>query len=113
MCGRFALDSHETDLAGFFSAEANFPDWEPSFSIAPTDSIPIIRERASKDSGEVHRTVDAAIWDFHPAFIKDSKRPNFNARRETVATKACGRAPSHHRAASCRCAATSNGPSAI
>jgi putative SOS response-associated peptidase YedK len=34
----------------------------------------------------VTRTVDAAVWDFHPAFMRDSKRPQFNARIETVAT---------------------------
>ena len=32
------------------------------------------------------RVIDAAVWDFHPAFVKESKRPQFNARIETVTT---------------------------
>lgn len=86
MCGRFALDEHSTDLAGFFQAENTFEDWLPVFSIAPTDHVPIIRERAHKESGEITRSVDEAVWNFHPSFMKDSKRPQFNARIETVTT---------------------------
>ena len=87
MCGRFALDQTTDDLLQAFVAEENtYADWEPRYSIAPTDLAPIIRERKHSDSGEVTRTVDAAIWDFHPAFMRDSKRPQFNARIETVAT---------------------------
>jgi putative SOS response-associated peptidase YedK len=87
MCGRFALDKKSDDLIQAFVADGNdFEDWVPSYSLAPTDTIPIIRERKHSDSGEVSRTVDAAVWDFHPVFMRDSKRPQFNARIETVAT---------------------------
>ena len=63
----------------------DFRDWAGSFSIAPTNAVPVIRERAHSD-GEIVRTVEPAVWDFHPSFMKQSKRPNFNARLETVAT---------------------------
>ncbi|MDQ1573051.1 MAG: hypothetical protein QOH44_610 [Actinomycetota bacterium] len=87
MCGRFALDQKTDDLIQAFVAEGNdFEDWVPSYSIAPTDVTPIIRERKRSDSGEVTRTIDAAVWDFHPSFMKESKRPQINARIETVAT---------------------------
>jgi putative SOS response-associated peptidase YedK len=87
MCGRFALDSKTDDLIKTFVAEGNdFEDWVPKYSIAPTDVTPIIRERKHSDSGEVKRSVDAAVWDFHPVFMKESKRPQFNARIETVTT---------------------------
>ena len=87
MCGRFALNEKTNDLIEAFVLDGNnYEDWVPSFSIAPTDPVPIIRERADKASGEVKRTVEPAVWDFHPAFITDSKRPNFNARLENVAT---------------------------
>jgi putative SOS response-associated peptidase YedK len=87
MCGRFALDKKTDDLIAAFVAEGNdFQDWVPRYSVAPTDVIPIIRERRHSDSGEVTRTIDPAVWDFHPSFSKESKRPNFNARIETVAT---------------------------
>lgn len=87
MCGRFALDQ-ETDelIQEFVASGGDFRDWRPSYSIAPTDPVPIVRERVRSETGEVERTVDAALWDFHPAFIRESKRPNFNARLETVAT---------------------------
>ena len=87
MCGRFALDKKTDDLIAAFVADGNdFEDWVPKFSIAPSDITPIIRERKHSDSGEVSRTIDEAVWDFHPAFMRDSKRPQFNARIETVAT---------------------------
>ena len=86
MCGRFALDKKTDDLIQDFVADGNdFEDWIPRYSIAPTDTVPIVRERRHSDSGEVTRSVDAAVWDFHPAFMRDSKRPQFNARIETVA----------------------------
>ncbi|HWH25133.1 MAG TPA: SOS response-associated peptidase [Pseudolysinimonas sp.] len=87
MCGRFALDEKTDNLIRAFVADGNnFADWEPRYSIAPTEIAPIVRERRSSDSGEVSRTIDPAVWDFHPAFMRDSKRPQFNARIETVAT---------------------------
>ncbi|GMA94066.1 DUF159 family protein [Pseudolysinimonas kribbensis] len=87
MCGRFAMDKETNDLIEEFVLDGNdYRDWSVSYSIAPTDTVPIVRERRDKDSGEVTRTVEPAVWDFHPAFLKDSKRPNFNARIETLAT---------------------------
>jgi putative SOS response-associated peptidase YedK len=87
MCGRFAMDQETNQLIEEFVLEGNdFRDWAPSFSIAPTDVVPIIREKRDSATGEVIRRVEPAIWDFHPAFIKDAKRPQFNARVETVAT---------------------------
>lgn len=87
MCGRFAMDEKTNDLIEAFVLDGNdYRDWVPSFSIAPTDVIPVIRERRSSSTGEVTRQVEAAVWDFHPAFVKESKRPQFNARIETVTT---------------------------
>lgn len=87
MCGRFALNAKTDELIQeFVAAGGDFQDWQPSYSIAPTALVPIVREHADSKTGEFQRSVDAAVWDFHPAFMKDSKRPNFNARIETVAT---------------------------
>lgn len=87
MCGRFAMDEKTNDLIEQFVLDGNdYRDWVPSFSIAPTDWAPIIREKRDSATGEVIRRVEPAVWDFHPAFIKDAKRPQFNARIETVAT---------------------------
>jgi len=87
MCGRFALNSRTDELIKeFVAAGGDFQEWEPQYSLAPTNVVPIVRERADRQTGEFQRSVDAAVWDFHPAFMKDSKRPNFNARIETIAT---------------------------
>lgn len=87
MCGRFAMDKETNDLIEEFVLDGNdYRDWRISYSIAPTDTVPIVRERRDKESGEVTRVVEPAVWDFHPAFMKESKRPNFNARIESLAT---------------------------
>ena len=87
MCGRFANDAKVDEMIQEFVAEGgDYRDWRPQFSIAPTQVVPIVRERQNKDTGEVTRSVDAAVWNFHPSFMKESKRPQFNTRIETVAT---------------------------
>ena len=87
MCGRFALNAKvDTIIREFVADGGDFREWKPRYSIAPTQVTPIVREHANPDTGEFQRTVDAAVWDFHPSFMKDSKRPNFNTRIETVAT---------------------------
>jgi putative SOS response-associated peptidase YedK len=87
MCGRFALNAKTDELIQeFVAAGGDFHEWTGSYSIAPTNTVPIVRERADEKTGEIHRAVDAAVWNFHPAFMKDAKRPQFNARIETVST---------------------------
>ena len=87
MCGRFANDAKVDEMIQEFVAEGgDYRDWRPQFSIAPTQVVPIVRERQNTETGEVTRSVDAAVWNFHPSFMKESKRPQFNTRIETVAT---------------------------
>lgn len=81
------MDEKTNELIEEFVLQGNdFRDWQPSFSIAPTDVIPIIRERADRETGEVRRAVEPAVWNFHPPFLTDAKRPQFNARMEALAT---------------------------
>lgn len=80
MCGRFELNEGGPNLARLFSATDDFPEWRPRYSIAPTDVVPIVRER-----DDTRRLVPAA-WNFRPSFIKMPGRPQFNARIETVNT---------------------------
>lgn len=86
MCGRFVVSQKVIDLTEVFDAEDDFPDWQPSYSLAPTDTVPIIRERADRETGAFVRRLEPAVWNFHPSFMKESKRPQFNTRIETVAT---------------------------
>ena len=60
MCGRFAMDEKTNDLIEAFVLDGNdYRDWVPSFSISPTDVVPVIRERRSSSTGEVTRQVEA------------------------------------------------------
>lgn len=87
MCGRFAMDKETNDLIEEFVLDGNdYRDWSISYSIAPTDTIPIVRERRDKQTGVVTRTVEPAVWDFRPAFVTQPRRPNINARIETLTT---------------------------
>ena len=46
MCGRFANDSETNELIEEFVAAGNdYRDWIPQYSIAPTEVVPIVRER--------------------------------------------------------------------
>jgi putative SOS response-associated peptidase YedK len=81
------MNKETDDLIVEFVADGNdFREWRPSYSLAPTDVIPIVRERKDVDYGEVTRVIDSAVWNFHPVFMKEAKRPQFNTRLETVAT---------------------------
>ncbi len=87
MCGRFTNSASQDELIRDFIADGGtFDQWQGQYSIAPTNVVPIVRERQHPDTGELARTVDPAVWDFHPSFMRDSKRPQFNARIETIAT---------------------------
>ncbi len=79
MCGRFVVSQKVTDLTEVFDAENDYEDWEPRFSLAPTDTVPIVRERPDSETGEFVRRLEPAVWNFHPAFMRDSKRPQFNS----------------------------------
>jgi len=86
MCGRFANDAETNDLIEeFVTAGNDYRDWRPQYSIAPTEVVPIVRERATA-SGELVRTIEPAEWDFHPPFLTAKGRPQFNARIETIAS---------------------------
>lgn len=86
MCGRFAGGVETDELIEEFVVAGNaLRDWRPRFSIAPTDVVPIVRERAAA-SGELVRSLEPAEWDFHPPFLTAKSRPQFNARIETIAT---------------------------
>lgn len=86
MCGRFALDEHvNTLIADFVAAGGNYDEWVPSFSIAPTNSAPVVRERVG-DVGNIMRTLEQARWGLRPSWAKPGGPAPINARMETLAT---------------------------
>lgn len=68
--GFSAVPGHEGDF-----------EWEPAFSVAPTNRAPILRVHDDE------RQMELAQWRFRPSWMKAGGPPNINARIETVATK--------------------------
>ena len=105
MCGRFALYTPPARLARYFGAsldEDTGLDYHPSWNVAPTDLVLGVRDRPPRPGpeeqrgnepnggGEPERILMSFRWGLIPWWSKDTKSGNrlFNARSETVATKA-------------------------
>jgi putative SOS response-associated peptidase YedK len=84
MCGRYATTKSEADLSLLFDAVAVAESPGPSWNVAPTDPVPVVRVSASRDA----RVVDTARWGLVPPWAKDLRAGArmINARSETVAT---------------------------
>ncbi|HEX7000086.1 MAG TPA: SOS response-associated peptidase [Trueperaceae bacterium] len=83
MCGRYTLYSHEDDLATLFEVET-YP-LTPRYNIAPTTSVPIIRQRSGGQ-----RVMEEMRWGLLPHWVKDPKdfrSSLFNARAESAGEK--------------------------
>jgi putative SOS response-associated peptidase YedK len=90
----------ETDdlILEFVARGGRAEDWRPSYSVAPTDRAPIIRQRrdartgdsAAGDSGGEgdggYREIETAAWGLKPAWAKPGGPAPINARLESVAT---------------------------
>lgn len=84
MCGRYTLSSTPARINVRFEVDVD-PDWKPSYNIAPSTQVLIVR--ADADTGE--RIGEAAYWGFTPPWFKPGGRgPRpINARSEGVASK--------------------------
>jgi putative SOS response-associated peptidase YedK len=84
MCGRYVLGISPEDLAGFFELSEIRLSYRPSFNVAPTTLIPVIRrdESGSREAVEMR-------WGLIPSWAKPGDRLSLmiNARAETVATR--------------------------
>jgi putative SOS response-associated peptidase YedK len=103
MCGRFALYTPPAKIARYFGAtleEDTEPGYQPSWNVAPTDQVLGVRDRPPRP-GPANQGGDAAEeppervlmpfrWGLVPWWSKDAKSGSrlFNARSETVATRA-------------------------
>lgn len=85
MCGRFALDEHVNNLiADFVATGGDYHEWVPAYSIAPTNRVPIVRERVVDD--EIQRNLDLARWGLRPGWATAGGPAPINARIETLAS---------------------------
>lgn len=84
MCGRYAMNA-ETDelIREFVAAGGDARDWNPSYSIAPTTTVPVVHEWPRSEDDEPERMVSLARWDFHPPSAP-SRAPIINARIEKL-----------------------------
>jgi putative SOS response-associated peptidase YedK len=84
MCGRYATTRSDTDLSVLFDAVNVTEHLEPSWNVAPTDPVPLIRVSQRLEA----RVLDTARWGLVPPWAADLRGAArmINARAETVAT---------------------------
>jgi putative SOS response-associated peptidase YedK len=87
MCGRAKLETDVSEIKIAFRVPPEYPtpNFPPSWNVAPTDNLPIIRYDAKAGS----RTLDLMRWGLVPYWAKDIKIgfSTINAMAETVDTK--------------------------
>lgn len=84
MCGRFTLRTRLNELLQFYSVESQL-QWEPRFNIAPSQSIPVVRNGPHGDK----RELATLRWGLIPSWADDIHIGNqlINARAETIVSK--------------------------
>jgi putative SOS response-associated peptidase YedK len=84
MCGRYATTRSDTDLTLLFDAVSVTEPPVPSWNVAPTDPVPMIRVSQRREA----RVLDSARWGLVPPWAADLRGAArmINARAETVAT---------------------------
>jgi putative SOS response-associated peptidase YedK len=87
MCGRARLSSDVSEIKLVFSIPPDrpAPNFPPSWNVAPTDPLPVVRFDAN--AGE--RSLDMMRWGLVPHWAKDIKVgfANINAKAEGIETK--------------------------
>ena len=85
MCGRYKLSRRKQIVEEYFDAVSSEEDWSPCFNIAPTQSVPVIRQHPK----EPVRKLSLMRWGLIPSWATDSSGAArmINARSETASTK--------------------------
>jgi putative SOS response-associated peptidase YedK len=84
MCGRYRLSRRKQIIEEHFDTVSD-DDWTPRYNIAPTQSVPVIRQNPK----EPRRELSLLRWGLIPSWAKDSSvgAQMINARSETAVTK--------------------------
>jgi putative SOS response-associated peptidase YedK len=84
MCGRYATTRSDADLSLLFDAVNVTEGLQPSWNVAPTDPVPLVRLSQRRGG----RVLDRARWGLVPPWAPDLRggARMINARAETVAT---------------------------
>ena len=87
MCGRVRLSTDVSEIKLVFSIppERPAPNLPPSWNVAPTDPLPIVR----RDAKAGQRSLDVMRWGLVPFWAKDIKVgfANINAKAEGIENK--------------------------
>ena len=87
MCGRVRLSSDVSEMKLVFGIlpERPTPNFPPSWNVAPTDSLPVVRY----DAKAGQRSLDVMRWGLVPFWAKDIKVgfANINAKAEGIENK--------------------------
>jgi putative SOS response-associated peptidase YedK len=85
MCGRYRLSRRKQLVDEYFGSASGEGDWNPRYNVAPTQSVPVIRQNPK----EPVRDLSLVRWGLIPSWAKDPSvgAGMINARSETAATK--------------------------
>ena len=85
MCGRYRLSRRKQILEEYFDTESDEQDWSLRFNIAPTQSVPNIRQHPNNSV----RELSLVSWGLIPSWAKDPSvaASMINARSETASVK--------------------------
>jgi putative SOS response-associated peptidase YedK len=85
MCGRYRLSRRKQLIEEYFEAAESEHEWTPRYNIAPTQSVPVIRQNPK----EPVRDLSLLRWGLIPWWAKDAvgAAQMINARSETADTK--------------------------
>ena len=85
MCGRYRLSRRKQIIEEHFDSVSGEEDWSPRYNVAPTQPVPIIRQKPK----EPVRQLSLVRWGLIPSWSKDMSgaASMINARSETAAAK--------------------------
>ena len=91
MCGRYRLSRRKQIIEEHFETADWQDDWSPRYNIAPTQSVPVIRQHPK----ESVRQISIMRWGLIPNWAKDPSiaAGTINAKSETAATRPAFRDP--------------------
>jgi putative SOS response-associated peptidase YedK len=85
VCGRYRLSRRKQIVEEYFDSVSGEEDWAPRYNVAPTQSVPVIRQNPK----EPIRELALMGWGLIPSWAKDPSvaAKMINARSETAGTK--------------------------
>ena len=85
MWGRYRLSRRKQVIEEYFNTDSWDDDWSPRYNIAPTQLVPVVRQKPK----EPVRVVSLVRWGLIPLWAKDPSvaAGTINARSETASTK--------------------------